>query len=118
MFVSTQQCKEIKQCLTHSWHGHAWNKVFGLLILKNGLVCFICRNTGSLGHFCPWFQRLPPLGRLKGHIAASGWYILAGSLFSCLALWLWRATSKVFLEKICIEQEDPCLKAEGVMKVV
>ena len=118
LYHRSKPCREIEQFLTHSWHGPAWNKVFLLLVLKNGLPALVVGTLAALGILPVVFNGyFPPLGRLEGQRAASGWCILTGSLVSCSTLLLWRSQSKVFLDKICINQEDARLKAEGVMSI-
>ena len=115
LYHRSKPCREIQQFLTHSWHGNAWNKIFLLMILKNGLPALV---AGTLAAFAilpvVFFGYLPPLGPLEGQRAASGWCITAGSLVAFLVLLLWRSQSQVFLDKICINQQDPRLKVEGL----
>ena len=49
--------------------------------------------------------------------ASSQWCLLVGLLTSALTLCFWRPATRVFFDKICIPQDDPELRVEGVVNV-
>lgn len=110
---------------SHSWQEHAWRKVAALLVLKNGpaaavlgtLAALIAAVLKSAG-FLPGYEK-PSIDHVghHHHYEFSLWALGAGVLTACLTLVFWRSQSSVFLDKVCINQADEHMKAEGILSI-
>ncbi|CAE7030157.1 cpr6 [Symbiodinium natans] len=113
----------IDEFCSHSWHGSAWMKISLLLLMKNGVAAFVAGTLCALVMMClfcldmlPGYFRQPFLGTGVAY-KYGPWSLLTGVLVSCLFLLLWRPKQSMFLDRICINQVDQILKAEGVLNI-
>ncbi|CAE7496369.1 unnamed protein product [Symbiodinium sp. CCMP2592] len=114
-FANSKPCKAIDQFWSHSWNGHTLYKVLLLLVLHNGLAAVVMGTLGSvlvlplvLSGWLPAWQA----GK-----SAGGWCVLSGTLVTALTFFLWQPQKRVFIDRICINQNDPELKFAGVLSI-
>ncbi|CAK9051530.1 Uncharacterized protein SCF082_LOCUS29093 [Durusdinium trenchii] len=104
---------------SHSWHGGQYKKVATLLTLYNGLPAILCGLLAALVMMVlftfgslPGFQRVPDSP--SDH---SAWSLGMGFLVTAIAFVFWRPQQHVFLDRICITESDPELKAEQILSL-
>mmetsp|Transcript_26922 Transcript_26922/g.63180 ORF Transcript_26922/g.63180 Transcript_26922/m.63180 type:complete len:529 (+) Transcript_26922:36-1622(+) len=110
---------------SHSWQEHAWRKIAALVVLKNGPAAAVLGTLAALiaaalksADFLPGYVK-PSIDHVGHHhfYEFSFWALAAGVLAACLTLVFWRSQYSVFLDKVCINQVDDQLKAEGILSI-
>ena len=98
-------------------------RILTLLVIKNGVPaavigslvasasCLLC----ILG-LLPVGDAEPPLGPMY-HPAKGLWCLGTGSAAHLVTLFCWRPRSSIFLDRICIQQNDARLQQEGVLSI-
>ena len=114
--------EEISSFWSHSWHGDPSKKILTLLMFYNGaasiligtLVAFLMMILFSLGCL-PGFSR----GRHPNvvNVIWSTWALLSGFITSLLIFIFWRSQHLIFLDRICINQNDAKLKAASIFSL-
>ena len=105
----------IQEFWSHSWHGNAWHKVLTALYLYNGMTAAVFASLGTLLLWALVAWSYLPVEPLwwREHPAASFWCTGTSILLYCLALFFSKPRRRVFLDILCIDQEDTSLKAAG-----
>merc|ERR1719330_1161517 len=95
--------------LSHSWQASAWRKYFTLLLYFNGTpgIAVVMTTCFFATAFCASIDHCEDV-YLPGHF-----YVVVGMGAFCATLLLWhhlaaslRASSTIFLDKVCIHQTD------------
>ena len=106
----------IQEFWSHSWHGNKWHKVLTAIYLCNGMMAAAVASLGALllWTFVAW-SHLPtePLNWWREQPAASFWCTGASIALYCWALFFLQRRRRVFLDVLCIDQQDTSLKAAG-----
>ena len=114
--------ERIDQFWSHSWHGSGWRKVATAIYLNNGRMAALIATLGSMivatlvaygvlpdmNFGGPGQPRYPdrPLSCLMG-----------GFVMYCLLLIFWRPRQQIFLDILCIDQEDADLKGAALVSM-
>lgn len=102
------ETETIEEFWSHSWHAPAWMKIVTLTFVNN------CRTAASLGMlaaitgFALSVAEALPL-TLAPRVRCP-WCALLGALVYTTCLLFWRRSSKIFLDIICIDQDDASFK--------
>ncbi|CAJ1337996.1 unnamed protein product, partial [Effrenium voratum] len=115
--------KEISKFISHSWHASPLLKTLTLHRSYNLTAATVLGNLGalvgallfSLG-LLPGFARAPRFAT-EAPVVAGLWASGLGCLFFVLALLLRAPREPVFLDRLCINQENDEAKAEGVINL-
>ncbi|CAE7508979.1 ANK1, partial [Symbiodinium necroappetens] len=109
----------IQEFWSHSWHGNAWHKVLTALYLYNGMTAAVFASLGTLLLWALVAWSYLPVEPLwwREHPAASFWCTGTSILLYCLALFFSKPRRRVFLDILCIDQEDTSLKAAGLVSM-
>ena len=114
----------IMEFWSHSWHGGVWIKVLTMFMLKNGpmAVCFgwlgallmaALFATGML----PSYERVPFLQTGARMYPFGPWSLCTATLVATFTLRCWRRKTSVFLDVLCIDQDDARLKTEALLSI-
>ena len=117
-YEKSRKTARISTFWSHSWHGGHWNKIITLLFFYNGtiaiLVGFLMATALGLLFFSS--DILP--GFYRGlHEGWSTWSLCGGSLAAGFVFLLWRPQTLVFLDRICISQNDSDLKTQAIFSL-
>ncbi|CAE7357647.1 unnamed protein product [Symbiodinium microadriaticum] len=108
------QVTELDEFWSHSWQGAAWQKYLNVLILSNGFAAFLVSNlTAILAYILVMLEILPTDEGQHG----SKWCSCFGILAYYLILLCYRPWKMIFLDIVCINQEDRALKLEGTVSM-
>ena len=114
----------IDQFWSHSWHGSAWRKIATMLMLSNGLwaICFgnlaaLCMTILFITGVLPGFERVPYLQVGRESYATGPWALLGGTFIAVVTCITWRCRTRVFLDVICIHQDDPRRKTAALASI-
>ena len=114
--------KEISKFISHSWQASAWSKTLTLLIYYNWKVAVIASNLVALVsmilftyEFLPGFEKAPSFG--TGPIHFGPWSLLLGLSTFVLVLLFRPPGDMVFLDQICINQDDQKEKSGGLVNL-
>ena len=106
---------------SHSWHGGQWKKILTLVTLYNGTAAVsLAFLTGVLMMVLFSFGTLPGIDRGWWRPADwewSCWSTSAGLVVASLVLTCWRSQTRVFLDCICISQNDDRLKTDAILSL-
>ncbi|CAJ1337966.1 unnamed protein product [Effrenium voratum] len=122
-FGHSRAVKEISKFISHSWHASPLLKTLTLHRSYNLTAATVLGNLGalvgallfSLG-LLPGFARAPRFAT-EAPVVAGLWASGLGCLFFVLALLLRAPREPVFLDRLCINQENDEAKAEGVINL-
>ncbi|CAE6953438.1 rpl22 [Symbiodinium sp. CCMP2592] len=110
----------IDEFWSHSWHGRKWLKAWTAFYMKNTTAATIAATLAStilcVVFVCRWvpqfrFQESPPYPRNPP------WCLLTGLVFYCLFFLCWRPGGHIFLDILCIDQEDDDLKVAALLSI-
>ena len=103
---------------SHSWHGGYWKKILTLLTLYNGPAALFCGFlTAILMAILFCFGILPSIDRGFAGVPFSPWCLPSGFVVTIVVMISWRSPTKVFLDRICISQNDNDLKAQAIFSL-
>ena len=126
MVDATETSTIIKSCKSHkistfwrhSWHGGQWKKILTLLTYYNGFAALLGDFlVAILMMILVGFDLLPGLDRGSQGPLFSMWCVHSGFIVTTLVLLLWRSQNKIFLDRICINQQDNDLKAQAIFSL-
>jgi len=106
------QTSRIHTFWSHSWHSSVWMKIATLLFFKNGTAAAVI-SLASVACVVPLYV----LHVLPEFTEQCGWCSLVGSASYVLTLIFWRRSELVFVDRCCIHQTNPQLKAEGLVSL-
>ena len=101
---------------SHSWHGRDWMKILSLMMRYNGLPSILVGSVSALimmGFFsCGLLPRASwrSGGWVGDHGEWSVWSLGGGLATVMITFFLWRPQQLVFLDRICINENDKNLK--------
>eukprot|EP00439_Symbiodinium_sp_Y106_P033545 s1400_g4.t1 len=109
----SKQAGKIQAFWSHSWQGPPWKKILALIFLYNSTAASVLSTAAAVCVIPLYvFQVLPSF------VSSSVWCSLVGSVTYLLTLFFWRRPSRTaFVDRCCIHQSDPRLKAEGVFSL-
>eukprot|EP00438_Fugacium_kawagutii_P008135 Skav234376 [mRNA] locus=scaffold2071:164305:166340:- [translate_table: standard] len=112
-FHKSQRSEKIPTFWSHSWHGGHWAKIITLILLYNGRAAIFLSFLSAFVLMPILFASgvLPSLNRgldpgLIGGQNFSTWSIASGGLVATLAILLWQPSAPVFLDRICISEDN------------
>lgn len=111
---------KIRTFWSHSWHGRAWKKYVTLLLFYHGTAALTVASMGAA--VVSWlfsFEILPPLlqpGEEDTYFHCL-WTKPVGLVLYCIVLLFGRRSDPVFLDVICIDQQDQTEKAKGILSI-
>jgi len=122
------KCEYIDVFVSHSWRAPRWQKFLGLALHFNGnAALLLAYATASLAFLLQVFDYLPPMGTYHAHSVQkvkpfSAWCLLIGSCTYVVVFLFWQAvlakitcrSKGAFLDRLCICQDDPQRKLQGV----
>jgi len=107
---------EIDEFWSHSWHTSAWMKFVTAWYLNSGVIAVAFGMVGAvLGCVLHAIGVLP--ATVDNGFCKSQWSVLIGVTFYCLSFMFWRVRKLVFLDFLCISQEDEHLKGEAMVSM-
>ncbi|CAE7723699.1 HET-E1 [Symbiodinium sp. CCMP2592] len=106
----------IDEFWSHSWHTSAWMKYVTAWYLNCAAVAAAFGMGGALLGFVLRAVGVLP-ATLDGVFCDSQWSVLSGVIFFCASFMLWRVRRLVFLDMLCINQEDEGLKGEAMISM-
>jgi len=114
-FYKSRKSHKISTFWSHSWHGGQWKKILTLLTYYNGFAALLGDFlVAILMMILVGFDLLPGLDRGSQGPLFSMWCVHSGFIVTTLVLLLWRSQNKIFLDRICINQQDNDLKAQAI----
>ena len=103
---------------SHSWHGGYWKKILTLLALYNGPAALFCGFlTAIVMAILFWFGILPGIDRGWAGLQFSPWCLHSGFVVTIVVMIFWRSPTRVFLDRICISQNDHDLKTQAIFSL-
>ena len=103
---------------SHSWHGGYWKKILTLLTLYNGPAALFCGfSTTILMAILFCFGILPSIDRGWAGVPFSAWCLPSGFVVTIVVMIFWRSPTEVFLDRICISQNDNDLKTQAIFSL-
>lgn len=121
-----RQMEWIHEFWSHSWKGSPLAKIWLLLMLKNGIAALVIGSCIalilailSLMGYLPGYNKVPLYvePEFAGEYHFAPWANLGGNLSALVTLLLWRSRDQIFIDLVCIHQQDPQLKAEGLLNL-
>ncbi|CAE7696810.1 unnamed protein product [Symbiodinium sp. CCMP2456] len=107
---------DIDEFWSHSWHTSAWMKFVTAWYLNSGFIATAFGMVGAaLGCVLHAVEVLP--ATVDNGFCKSQWSVLIGVTFYLLCFMFWRARKLVFLDFLCINQEDESLKGEAMLSM-
>ena len=118
LYHKSRKSHKIYTFWSHSWHGGQWKKILTLLTFYNSFAAllggfFVAILMMSLFGF----DLLPGLERGLWDVPFSTWCVPSGFLVTTLVMLLWRSQNNIFLDRICISQQDSDLKAQAIFSL-
>jgi len=116
-FCLSQPVTEIDEFRSHSWHSGPWKKVLLLMVLKNGQAAVAAGTvTAGVSMLLFTFEVLPGYWT-----SATGlhtvWSLCTGLAASAVTLFFWKPRQKVFLDRICVNQDDEEEKCSAILSI-
>ena len=107
---------EIDEFWSHSWHTSARMKFVTAWYLTSGVIAVAFGMVGAvLGCVLHAIGVLP--ATVDNGFCKSQWSVLIGVTFYCLSFMFWQVRKLVFLDFLCISQEDEGLKGEAMISM-
>ena len=107
---------EIDEFWSHSWRTSAWMKFVTAWYVTSGVIAVAFGMVGAvLGCVLHAIGVLPATVDIG--FCKSQWSVLIGVTFCCLSFMFWRVRKLVFLDFLCISQEDEGLKGEAMISM-
>ena len=104
---------------SHSWHGTSWMKILSLMMRYNGFPSVLLGSFIALimaGLFSCGL--LPGINRADwSHARWSTWSIAGGFTATVITFFLWRPQQQVFLDRVCINENDQDQKAASIFSL-
>ena len=102
--------------LSHSWQVASWKKAVLLIILKNGLPALLLGTFGAMIMMIVWQLGFLP-AYYKIDLPFSYWCSSLGLTMGFLGILFWRPKGNMFVDRMCINQSDARMKAEGILNM-
>ena len=121
-----RQMEWIDEFWSHSWKGSPLAKIWLFLMLKNGIAALVIGSCIALilailsfMRYLPGYNKVPSYvePEFAGEYHFAPWANLGGNLSALVTLLLWRSRGQIFIDLVCIHQQDPQLKAEGLLNL-
>eukprot|EP00439_Symbiodinium_sp_Y106_P024145 s339_g2.t4 len=125
-FHASFQTGKIDEFWSHSWHGSRWSKIVTLTYLHNGLIApliaTVCATIAAslfVAGVLPmaFFEEAPALPWISQYPLVSYWAKATGFAVYCLVLLLWQRGKRIFLDTLCIKQDDRMWKALALLSM-
>ncbi|CAE7768269.1 unnamed protein product [Symbiodinium sp. KB8] len=107
----------IDEFWSHSWHTSAWMKYVTVWFLNSATIAAAFGMGGALLGFMLRAAGVLPVTLEGPTFSDSQWSVLSGLIFFCASFTLWRVRRLVFLDILCINQEDEGLKGEAMISM-
>ena len=117
-YGKSRKTARISAFWSHSWHGGHWKKIITLLFFYNGTIAVLVGFfiAAAMGLIFFSFDILPSFYR-GFHSEWSTWSLCCGFLAAGFVFLLWRPQTLVFLDRICISQNDSDLKTQAIFSL-
>ena len=117
-FYKSRKSHKISTFWSHSWHGGQCKKILTLLTLYNGFAALLGGFFVAILMMILFdFDLLPGWERGSRDGNFSMWCLPSGFLVTTLVMLLWRSRHNIFLDRICISQQDDDLKAQAIFSL-
>ncbi|CAE7279543.1 unnamed protein product [Symbiodinium sp. CCMP2456] len=119
-YQKSHKSQKISTFWSHSWHGGHWKKIFAIITLYNGTAAVLLSLlTGACMMLLFGLRTLPGIDRgwLDETVQWSCWSTFSGFVVASLVMMFWQPRTEVFLDRICISQNDDRLKAEAILSL-
>ncbi|CAE7650348.1 unnamed protein product [Symbiodinium sp. CCMP2592] len=110
---------EIDEFWSHSWHGRKWNKALTAMYLKNGMLATaVATFVNVLLAVLVGAEILPPRFQEQPMYPYTSWWCsVTGSLLYCIVFIFWQPRQKVFVDVMCINQENEQEKCQAILSM-
>ena len=102
---------------SHSWHGGHWKKILTLLSFYNGFAAVFCGFLAAILMMIFFCCGLLPGFDRQWFVQYSAWCLPSGFAATTLVMLFWRNRTKVFLDRICISQNNDTLKTQAILSL-
>ncbi|CAJ1396594.1 unnamed protein product [Effrenium voratum] len=116
LFGKSWPVTKIGQFWSHSWRERRWKKTLTLMIVFNGPAALVAAHLAAiLTMLLLGAGVLPPVGHPLFDGRPLHFYCQStGFVAVVLTVLLWRPGRTIFLDRICIHQEDPKMKGKAI----
>ena len=116
LYKLSRATRRIDEFWSHSWHASGWMKYVTACYLNTAAIAAAFGMAGALlGFVLRATGALPSI--VSNSFTDSQWSVLIGVTFYCLSLTFWRVRRLVFLDLLCIDQDDESLKGEAMISM-
>ncbi|CAE7810906.1 unnamed protein product [Symbiodinium microadriaticum] len=118
-YFKSRQTERISTFWSHSWHGGHWKKILAIITFYNGTAAVaLALLTGVLVMVLFCFGTLPGIDRgWYFSLQWSCWSTCSGFVVASLAMIFWRPQTGIFLDRICISQNNERLKTDAILSL-
>ena len=119
-FHKSHRSNTISTFWSHSWHSGHWKKILAIITLYNGTAAVsLSLLTGACTMVLFSLGTLPGIDRgwWDDSFQWSCWSTFSGFVVASLVMVFWRPRTGVFLDRICISQNDARLKTEAIVSL-
>ncbi|CAE6971644.1 ebh [Symbiodinium sp. CCMP2592] len=125
-FQTSFQTGKIDEFWSHSWHGSRWSKIVTVTYLNNGLiapliasVCAMISASLFVAGVLPmaFFEATQKPPYIAQYPLVSYWSKATGFAVYCFVLLLWQRRKGIFLDTLCIKQDDNKWKALALLSM-
>ncbi|CAE7235112.1 unnamed protein product [Symbiodinium sp. CCMP2592] len=117
LYKLSHATRRIDEFWSHSWHASGWMKYVTAWYLNTAAVAAAFGMGGALLGFVLRATAVLPGTVSNNTFTDSQWSVLIGVIFYCLSLTFWRVRRLVFLDLLCIDQDDESLKGEAMISM-
>ena len=119
-YPKSHQTERISTFWSHSWHGGHWKKILAIVTFYSGTAAVsLALLTGVFMAVLFSLGALPGIERgwfIKGS-HWSCWSTFSGFVVASLAMVLWRPQTGIFLDRVCISQDNDRLKTDAILSL-
>ncbi|CAE7215959.1 unnamed protein product [Symbiodinium microadriaticum] len=116
LFQLSRPTRRIDEFWSHSWHASGWMKYVTACYLNTAAIAAAFGMAGALLGFVLFAGGALP-ATVENNFCTTQWAVFIGVTFYCLSLMCWRVRRLVFLDLLCIDQDDETLKGEAMISM-
>ncbi|CAJ1341839.1 unnamed protein product [Effrenium voratum] len=118
LFERSRQVEKLQQFWSHSWRESPWKKILTLLVAFNGPAALVAGHLAALTAML--LVGAGAFGVIEHPFTGEGIHLYcqcAGFVGMALGFLLWRPHHCIFLDTICIHQQDPDWKSNAIISM-